>query len=355
MLAAASVNYAPRYAIEVEELLSALAGTVTGMEVNPQLEKLGYRPPPPKYLQKIEESGTGDNRSAYDDYAADGNKNSDGYQDSDSYQDSDGYEDNRYSEDHDDNSDDTSSASYGSYSDGNSYADDSSYADTYDNYSTDDNSIGNSAYAARSEESSTGQNTSTGDALALDTALLALINGVERPISLEDGAILTDGRGDPTRGDKIKVHFQTNCRCFVYVVGVDATGFVAQIFPDPDSNVGNPVQAQRDYVLPAGDQWWGLDEQRGIEQIFFVASQTQRTDIEQAVAQLAKQPRNMVVADPLAVTTPAIIPPTRGLVKVQAPDVVLELGQQRTKVSPVSFAATLQGSDLAVTRWFRHQ
>ena len=52
LIAAASVNHAPRYAVEMESLLLALAQQATGVQMQSQLAQIGYQPPPPKYQQQ---------------------------------------------------------------------------------------------------------------------------------------------------------------------------------------------------------------------------------------------------------------------------------------------------------------
>jgi hypothetical protein len=174
--------------------------------------------------------------------------------------------------------------------------------------------------------------------------------------AIEDGATLFDGRGNPEAGDKLKVSFRPNCDCFVYVIGIDATGFVAQIFPDPDSSIGNPVEAGKEYMFPQGDMWWGLDDFRGVETVYFFASYTRRTDIEQLVENLASTERR-VPEDYRAVEIPPVIPPTRGMVKVSAasPTELTTMGGVQQEVTPTAFTAQLAGVDLVVTRWFHHQ
>jgi hypothetical protein len=51
LLAAASVNYAPRYASQLETLLTVLASEVTGMKFEARLARQGYQPPPSEYLR----------------------------------------------------------------------------------------------------------------------------------------------------------------------------------------------------------------------------------------------------------------------------------------------------------------
>ncbi|UCG72319.1 MAG: DUF4384 domain-containing protein [Chromatiales bacterium] len=195
--------------------------------------------------------------------------------------------------------------------------------------------------------------------IAMDVALLAQRRNPDGSIRLEpveDGAVLQDGRGDPVAGDKIKVFFRVNCACHVYIIGTDATGYVTRIFPDPDTVLTNPVQPGREYLLPEGTDWWGLDEQRGVEQIHFLASFRPRPDIEEVIARLAQQPRD-VPDDYQAVTEPAIIPDTRGLVKVSdaQPVRIQSAANDAQEVTPTAFLTTAPGIDLAITRWFEHR
>lgn len=198
-------------------------------------------------------------------------------------------------------------------------------------------------------------------AIELDAALLAkrkLAGGGFELEPVNDGDTLVDGRGDPVAGDKIKVNFKTSCDCYVYVIGIDATGYVAQIFPDPDSpQLTNPVTANRNYMLPEGDDWWALDDYRGTETIYFVASPRQRNDIEEVLAKLAGQPRSVSPASYQPVTDAAVVPLPRGLVKVTEAEpiqVPTGTGEQQT-VTPTAFLSNNPGADLVITRWFYHK
>lgn len=195
--------------------------------------------------------------------------------------------------------------------------------------------------------------------IALDVALLAQQRTPDGRVELrpvDDGEVLHDGRGDPARGDKIKIYFSANCACYVYVIGIDATGYVAQIFPEGDMGAANRVAPGGKYLVPEGTAWWGLDDYRGIEQVYFIASRERRPDIEELVAQLAGQ-RPELPADYRPVREPAIVAMTRGLVQVQsaAPTTVpTEYGAEQS-FSPTSFQATVADADLVITRWFRHE
>lgn len=195
--------------------------------------------------------------------------------------------------------------------------------------------------------------------VALEVALLAQQltpdgNVTLRPV--RDGDVLYDGRGDPARGDKIKLFFSANCACHVYVIGIDATGYVAQIFPEAGGNGSSLVAPAEKHLVPGGTTWWGLDEYRGIEQVYFIASRERRPDIENLVAELAGQ-RPSLPASYRPVRQPAIVPVQRGLVQVQsaAPTVVPTGYGASEPVSPTLFQSTVAGADLVITRWFRHE
>jgi hypothetical protein len=195
--------------------------------------------------------------------------------------------------------------------------------------------------------------------VSLEVALLAqqrTPDGEVRLRPVNDGDVLYDGRGDPARGDKIKVFFSANCACYVYVIAIDATGYVAQVFPEGDVRAAQRVTPGTKYLVPGGTAWWGLDDYRGIEHIYFIASRERRRDIEDLVAQMAGQ-RPSLPADYRPVREPAIVAMTRGLVVVQdaAPTAVPNEYGSGQQVTPTLFQSTVENADLVVTRWFRHE
>jgi hypothetical protein len=175
------------------------------------------------------------------------------------------------------------------------------------------------------------------------------------PTPIQDGDTLRDGGSDPRKGDVIKVSFRVNCDCYVYVIGADATGYIARIFPDPASGQ-NPVRANQQYVVPQGTTWYGLDQYKGVEQVFFVASRAPRQDIEGPLSQLAETPRTAPPPNYRGVRE-AAADATRGLVKVQmgTPSTVQSESGQRFSFTPQSFASQGGADDVVVTRWFNHQ
>lgn len=310
LLSATAVNYSPRYAVEVENLLAVLARHATGLEFQGQLAQAGYQPPPPSYARQ---------EATYDPYGEPG-----GYQDPYAGQ----------------------TPAYGQATYQDPYA--ASQAEPVSGYQ-DPYAVSAGDYQTRSAD--------TPAPVSLGVALLAQRAGSNQLEVIDDGDTLVDGRGEPSRGDLLRVHFQANCACWVYVVGIDATGYVARIFPDPDSALRNPVTPAANYLMPGDSQWWALDDQRGIEQIYFVASRERRPDIEAAIEQLAAQPRQLNTESYQPVSEPAIVPVTRGLVKVEAPAPVgVPMGEGAPAVvTPTIFTNAESATDVVVTRWFRHE
>jgi len=308
VLAAAAQNFTPQYSASMQNLFLAMAETATGM-------------PFTKPADESAEPNTAEDayaQAAYDDGPYEEGEYDDGYGEEP-------YAEGQYEQDQ--------------------YAEDSYAADPY----AQDGTTG--AVSAAQYEASAG--------IALEVALLAqqrTPDGEVRMRPVHDGDVLYDGRGDPARGDKIKIFFAANCACYVYVIGIDATGYVAQIYPDGNVQSIGRVAPGAKYLVPGGTTWWGLDDYRGVEQIYFIASRERRRDIEDLIVQLAGQ-RPSLPANYRPVREPAVVPMTRGLVQVQsaAPAAMpTEYGSEQ-QVSPTLFQSTVADADLVITRWFRHE
>src|SRR5882672_11411770 len=200
-------------------------------------------------------------------------------------------------------------------------------------------------------------------AIVLDVAVLAQ-RASERaarrtdPVPIQDGEVLRDGGSDPRKGDVVKVSFRANCDCYVYVIGVDATGYVARIFPDAASRQGNPVRANEQVLVPEGTAWYGLDQYKGTEQVLFIASRQPRPDIEGSLTQLAQTSRASLSREFRPVREAALPDPvSRGLVRVQmsAPTFVRSETGQQYSFTPQAFATPAGADDITVTRWFKHE
>ena len=395
LLAAASVNYTPRYAVQVEQLLVALAQQMTRMQFQPQLAAAGYVPPPPVYAAQNRygqnpygQSTYGQGTSAQDPYGQ--SQSPYGQTTQDPY----GQSQNPYGQSQ--NPYGQTQNPYGTVqtppyvaSSQNPYGNTSPNAVYGQSGSVDPNNpyganphpsqAPNDPYAIQSPYgASGGYGNAPADPYAqaqsqpmpanpygyavrgiepvvVSIDLLAKRAGArDEPLeTLEDGATLRDGRGNPAAGDRLKVRFTANCACWVYVIGIDATGYVAQIFPDVDGGTGNPVEPNREYLLPAADEWWALDDQRGVEQIHVVGAYVQRTDIEDALGALAVQPHT-ATRGYRPVAELADIPTTRGLVKIKDATPVEAVAGAQTIV-PTSFLGRADEIGIVASRWFRHE
>ena len=91
----------------------------------------------------------------------------------------------------------------------------------------------------------------------------------------ERGNVLTVvlGPGDMLYSDEqFQVHYRTDREAYIYVLLCGATGAVQQLFPDPGIQVSNLAREGVDYVIPASDIWFTLDENAGLETICLLAS-----------------------------------------------------------------------------------
>ncbi len=84
-------------------------------------------------------------------------------------------------------------------------------------------------------------------------------------------------------GQHVGVAFQPESDCYVYIFWWDSTGGVGQLFPNPQLTEGTgKVKAGQTYWLPSrdGERWYVLDENPGVETIYFVATRTRNEKLE---------------------------------------------------------------------------
>jgi len=185
-----------------------------------------------------------------------------------------------------------------------------------------------------------------------------VVDGSPIPVPVEDGATLRDGVGRESDGDNLKIRFRTNTDCYVYAVWVDATAWSTPIFPrSTDWSYENPVEADREYSLPEGGDWLYLDDYRGVERLYFVASHDPIPELEDTLESFIGMTRSFRTEgqEVALLDEPGEI--TRGLAgtrpgrasAVQATDGTTH------EVASQAFIAALADSDLVVTRWFRHE
>ena len=195
--------------------------------------------------------------------------------------------------------------------------------------------------------------------LAVDIAILvnrARDDISSPPVPIEDGEILYSDPSNPLLGDKIKISLASRCDCYVYIIGIDSTGFVVPIYPDYLSIHSAKMQADSSFVVPAGTEWYGLDSFEGYEEIYFIVSKTQRYQLEKISRKFAGQTRTKNKKF-TTYQTAAILPRTRGLVKIntQHLQTAKTPSGKEFRFTPNTFLSTIEGQDLILTRWFYHQ
>ncbi len=87
-------------------------------------------------------------------------------------------------------------------------------------------------------------------------------------------------------GDSLRIFFETNQDCYVYILMYDSTGHASRVFPDPRISLDNHVKAQAEYHVPTGDDWFWLDNNLGQETIYVVASKEPMTKLTALLAQM---------------------------------------------------------------------
>ncbi len=88
-------------------------------------------------------------------------------------------------------------------------------------------------------------------------------------------------------GDGYLFEFTADDDCFLYVYLLDSDQKLVQLFPNADvAPERNPVQTGKSYRIPAGEDWFVLDDKSGRETIYFVASRWPAQDLDQLSMQL---------------------------------------------------------------------
>ena len=193
--------------------------------------------------------------------------------------------------------------------------------------------------------------------ISLDVLLVKkhIVNGAQTYMPIKDGDILRDGRGNAQAGDKFRVMFRANTNCYVYVIAVDGSAWAQGIFPPPSNPFANPVKPGQQYLLPEGNNWFSLDQFKGIETIFVVASHERRPDIEQILTTISGRERHPADT-PIAVNQPAIIPNGFSGARPGASPFAFNTSQtSQHQLLPTTYFVKTAGEDLRITRWFRHQ
>ena len=195
------------------------------------------------------------------------------------------------------------------------------------------------------------------EGLRLDVALVkkTFVNGAETLTPIQDGDILKDGRGNAKAGEKFRIMFRANTDCYVYVIAIDGSAWAQGVFPSLTSPFANPIKQGQQYVIPDNNNWFSLDQFKGIETVFFVASPDKRQDIEEILASIGGRERHPATT-PQQVTEAPIIP--AGFYGHQQSTTPFTLGQSSASdqdLMPTTYFTQKAGEALRVTRWFRHE
>ncbi len=204
-------------------------------------------------------------------------------------------------------------------------------------------------------------NTALEQGIQLDVAIVkrAEINGTETLLPINDGDVLKDGRGNAQAGEKFRIMFRANSHCYVYVIAIDGSAWAQGIFPSLTTPFANPVKPGQQYIIPENNNWLSLDQFKGIETLFFVASPDKRQDIEDLLASIAGKERHPK-ATPQQVTEAPIIP--AGYHRSQPSSTPFIIGQKASSpqgqdqgLIPTTYFTQKAGEALRITRWFRHE
>lgn len=200
-----------------------------------------------------------------------------------------------------------------------------------------------------------------GQGIQLDVALVkkTVVNGAETMIPIKDGDVLRDGRGKAQVGDKFRIMFRAKTDCYVYVIAIDGSAWAQGVFPSLSAPFANPVKQGQQYLIPENHNWFSLDQFKGIETIFFVASPDKREDIETILASIAGKERNPKTITQQVMEAP-IIP--AGFHRSQPSATPFMIGQESASpqgkdqgLIPTTYFTQKAGEALRVTRWFRHE
>lgn len=108
--------------------------------------------------------------------------------------------------------------------------------------------------------------------------------------------LIEDHRTTVRSWDCYQIYVRPRSRCYVYLYQVDSSGKGFWLFPnDQTAAVRNPLDTNADYWFPRRDKSFALDETRGRETIYLVASRRPITNFDR-LKQRADAPVEEVVA-----------------------------------------------------------
>jgi serine/threonine protein kinase len=89
--------------------------------------------------------------------------------------------------------------------------------------------------------------------------------------------------------DNFKIYLKTTQDCYVYVLMFDSEGKAGMLFPSSMAGTNNRVKANKNYQIPAGDNWFFLDEKTGTETIYVIADINPMTEIDRLLVDMERK------------------------------------------------------------------
>ncbi|WP_339138477.1 MAG: DUF4384 domain-containing protein [Candidatus Electrothrix sp. GW3-4] len=102
-------------------------------------------------------------------------------------------------------------------------------------------------------------------------AFAAIKNASGRPESVNIDRDIT-----LKKGDQIKMLVQLTSHCFVYVIHLGSKGEMSLLYPEG----AGQHQLKNKVFIPQGDYWFTLDENKGKETVYLLASKTRLISLE---------------------------------------------------------------------------
>lgn len=164
--------------------------------------------------------------------------------------------------------------------------------------------------------------------------------------SIKDGDVLT-------QKDNYKIIFRARTECFIYIAQLDSTGKMDPIFPSAFASEANPVRPGMAYAVPSDRQWFYLDENYGVETIYFIASRTPLQDLETLFLRLTEQNKQLVKRGPISINDSVVIMRGVGGVRQGQNAQVTFPDGSKGGVTP-SLLSSIK-ADFVTTRWFNHR
>ncbi len=82
-------------------------------------------------------------------------------------------------------------------------------------------------------------------------------------------------------GDQLKFMLELHKTCFVYLICQGSDGDMNMLFPYQISQAGNKYELMKMYYIPRDDNWFELDDKKGTETFYLIASVYRLNELEE--------------------------------------------------------------------------